>query len=264
MVLYYTLNQLRAIWRTLRRTSAVYEYFKDIWNPVELFVLSLFYAAVGTRVSLWGTLYPDPIIFEPYFIDYGYLTAQYATSFNLDALCVLAFFFKAFKFLQLTPDLNMLWSVLVLSALDLLFFLFLLLLLLLAFAMMAEQASLLLPFSQYVTPTFSYITDLFLLQMLGTSLGAYKNKYEAGISLFLVLLGQFDVPAIVQANRTLGFVLFFVYVVVMFFILQASLTLFSFVAPRSSPFLPINQGHFIPIAEYYARDSRCRVYNHAS
>lgn len=86
LVLYYTLNQLWILTKTVRKTGSLYNYFKDIWNLVELFVLTLFYASVATRVRFFSSLYPDPMIFEPYFIDYHYVTAQYALSFNLDAV----------------------------------------------------------------------------------------------------------------------------------------------------------------------------------
>ena len=86
-------------------------YFRDIWNLVELIVLMVFFLSVSVRVGLILALYPGPMIFETEFIDYFALAGQYALSFNLEAICLLALFVKIFKYFQLSSETNLLWAV---------------------------------------------------------------------------------------------------------------------------------------------------------
>jgi len=148
------------------------------------------------RFLLYQQLYPDPIIFEPKFIDFSYLGEQYALSFNLDAICVLFLFFKMFKYAQLHPDTNMLWSVLSRSAADLGWFAIMLMIMLSAFGLVAQQM-----FGPYI---FEYTSVVFSIRELG-----------------LLLLGQIDLESMQQAaGKYAGLLYFLFYIVTMFFIMM--------------------------------------------
>jgi len=194
-VLFNTLNQIRIFVNTCRKTGSVLAYFKDIWNIIEFTVLVFFYISVSTRAAMLASLYPDPMIFEEKFIDYYGIASQYALSFNFDSVCVLALFTKLFKYTQLNPDLNLLWSIVTKSSVDIGFFLGMLMVLIFGFAMVA-------------------------VQILGTTMPEYAGVGHASVALVLVLLGQFDLAEMVQASNLFGFSFFFLYIVIMFFILM--------------------------------------------
>jgi len=193
--IFNTCNQLYIFYATTRKTGSVLAYFKDIWNVIELIVLVVFFTAVSARVSLLLSLYPDPMIFETVFIDYYSISLQYAMSFNLESVCVLAIFAKMFKYAQLSPQTSLLWLVLTRSGLDIFFFIGMLLTLIFAFGMMA-------------------------VQIMGPSLEDYNSIMNSILYLILIILGQFDLPAMIQASEMLGFTFFILYIMVMFFILM--------------------------------------------
>jgi len=196
MVLYYLSVQIKLFVRTLVKHYSVMPYFRDVWNLVELAVLSGFLFSLTVRFLLYQQLYPDPIIFEPKFIDFSYLGEQYALSFNLDAICVLFLFFKMFKYAQLHPDTNMLWSVLSRSAADLGWFAIMLMIMLSAFGLVAQQM-----FGPYI---FEYTSVVFSIRELG-----------------LLLLGQIDLESMQQAaGKYAGLLYFLFYIVTMFFIMM--------------------------------------------
>jgi hypothetical protein len=116
-------------------------------------------------------------------------------SFNLDSICVIALFFKLFKYAQLHPSTSMLFSVLVRSGGDIGFFLVLLFVLLAAFSFCA-------------------------MQFFGTFIEEYTTIFKCVLNLTLVLLGQFDVAEMKQANPTFGELFFVIYIVTMFLIMM--------------------------------------------
>lgn len=137
--MYFTSQQFSIFMATARSTGSCTAYFKDIWNMLEFTVLTAFYLSLYMRLSLYSSLFASPVIFEEAFYDFSVIGGLYKMSFNLDSVCVIALFFKLFKYAQLTPATAMLFSVLTRSAGDILYFLLLLFILLAAFSMMAMQ-----------------------------------------------------------------------------------------------------------------------------
>lgn len=70
---YFAGVQGRTFYQTVRKHRSVMPYFGDVWNVVELAVLSGFTASLTVRFLMFSQLYPGPIIFEPNFIDFSYL-----------------------------------------------------------------------------------------------------------------------------------------------------------------------------------------------
>ena len=195
-VLYYTLVQVRVFWKTYRASKEVTLYFNDLWNVIELSNCVAFGIALFFRYNLLlPSLYPNEMIFEPYYVDYQNQADLYATSFRIEAVNILALFLKMFKYFQLNPDTNMLWSVLTAAGKDIGYFMFMLGIFILAFSFMATQ-------------------------MFGTTLIEYRSEPESMISLTLLLLGQIDLEGMQQANPDFGTLFFLVYMVVMFLILM--------------------------------------------
>ena len=194
-MLYNTLRQLRTFYVTFRKEGRVLVYFTEIWNIVELVVLFILYLSISIRMAMIGTFYPPAAIFLPTFTDYSNLARQYALSFNLDGLCVVALFFQLFKYLQLSPATNMLWAVLLKAGKNMMYFLLMFLILILGFGLMGEQ-------------------------MLGTYLEGYSNIIRCMITLFTVLMGDFDVDEFKMANPAFGVIFFIVYILLMFLMLM--------------------------------------------
>jgi len=186
--------QVSSIIRTYRKERTLLPYFSDIWNVVELAVLTILLTSLSVRFTLVGALYPPAVIFLPTFTDYSTLAELYAQSFNLDGFCVVALFFQLFKYLQLSDQANMLWSVLTKSGVDVMYFVLMFFILLLGFGLMGEQ-------------------------MLGTNLEAYSSPTQSIINLFIVLMGAFDVDEFEQASE-FGLAYFMTYITVMFLILM--------------------------------------------
>ena len=194
-MLYNTLRQLRTFYVTFRKEGSALVYFTDIWNVVELVVLTILYLSISLRMAMIGTFYPPAAIFLPTFTDYSNLARQYALSFNLDGLCVVALFFQLFKYLQLSPATNMLWAVLLKAGKNMMYFLLMFLILILGFGLMGEQ-------------------------MLGTYLEGYSNIFRCMITLFTVLMGDFDVDEFKMANPAFGIMFFIIYILLMFLMLM--------------------------------------------
>ena len=194
-MMYNTLRQMRTFYVTFRKEGSVIAYFTDIWNVVELVVLTILYLSITIRMAMLGQFYPPAAIFLPTFTDYSELARQYALSFNLDGLCVVALFFQLFKYLQLSPATNMLWAVLLKAGKDMMYFLLMFFILLLGFGLMGEQ-------------------------MLGTYLDGYSNIMRCMITLFTVLMGDFDVDDFKMANPAFGIMFFIVYILLMFLMLM--------------------------------------------
>ena len=194
-VAYNTLRQVRTFHVTFRKEGSVLAYFGEIWNVVELVVLTILYLSISIRMAMIGQFYPPTVIFLPTFTDYSNLARQYALSFNLDGLCVVALFFQLFKYLQLYPATNMLWAVLLKAGKDMMYFLLMFLILILGFGLMGEQ-------------------------MLGTYLEGYSNIFRCMITLFTVLMGDFDVEEFNMANPAFGIMFFIVYILLMFLMLM--------------------------------------------
>ena len=187
--------QASSMVRTFRRERSLLPYFTDIWNCVELVVLTILLTSLSVRFTLVANLYPPAVIFLPVFTDYSTLAELYAQSFNLDGFCVVALFFQLFKYLQLSDQANMLWSVLTKSGVDVMYFVLMFFILLLGFGLMGEQ-------------------------MLGTNLEAYSSPTQSIINLFIVLMGAFDVDEFEQGNPEFGIAYFMTYITVMFLILM--------------------------------------------
>ena len=70
----------------------------QVWNVLEFTVLAGFFLSMYMRLTLISSLFPDAVIFEESFYDYTPIAQFYYTSFNLDSICVIALFFKLFKY----------------------------------------------------------------------------------------------------------------------------------------------------------------------
>ena len=76
-MLYNTLRQVRTFYLTYRKEGRFLVYFTDIWNVVELVVLTILYLSISIRMAMIGTFYPSAAIFLPTFTDYSNLARQY-------------------------------------------------------------------------------------------------------------------------------------------------------------------------------------------
>jgi len=196
-VLYYTWVQVYLIYRSFKKTGWIGEYISDIWNLLECVVLMAFYLSTYFQLLLLTRLYPPEVIFEDYYTDYAAIGEIYKLSFALDALCVIALFFKILKYAQLNSSTSMLWLVLTRAGKDMGYFIVFLIILMLAFAMMA-------------------------MQFFGSQLYEYATFLESVISLLLVLLGQFDIEGMRmrQTGASIGLFFFLIYIVVMVLIMM--------------------------------------------
>ena len=77
IIFYYLIDQILIFRRIVKSGRWFMEYFYDIWSVVECLVLIIFFIAVMTRLSLFGQLYPVPMIFEPDFSDWTAIAIQY-------------------------------------------------------------------------------------------------------------------------------------------------------------------------------------------
>lgn len=186
----YFVQQTSIYVAIMRKTSSFTAYFYDIWNVLEFTVLAGFSFSLYTRLNLFSQLKPPEVIFEPDFHDLSSIGMLYMSSFYIDSICVIALFFKSFKYFALYEETSMLWNVLLRSAVDIAYFLVMLLILVASFSMMAQQ-------------------------FFGTNDKGYSDVIQSVVSLLLVLLGQYDLKGMQQAGGALGTVFFFLFILSM-------------------------------------------------
>lgn len=194
-VIYYTLVQVREAVATVRKHGSIVPYVSDVWNMLEVVVLIAFYISTYLRLTLFFSRKPDAVIFEDYFTDFFSIGTLWIETFNLDSVCLIALCFKFLKYAQLNLAMGMLWRVLVFAGKDIMYFTVMLACMLGSFAMMA-------------------------VQIFGTSIYEYTLIMKSVIMLLRVLLGEFDIEAMMQASPTLGIAFFFIYIIAMFLIMM--------------------------------------------
>lgn len=173
------------------------EYFKDTWNYLEIVVLVFSIASVGFYFARLGmTKYtlsnmkdsPDTFV-----------SFQYVAFLDewVSACCSMAVFFSFLKFLRLlrfNRRMALLTQTLKQAAKPLFFF-------------FIYFGVIFLAYVQFGFAVFSSADD------------NYASLHQSIVTLFGMTLGDFDFPALLQANRIFGPIFFFSYVVLILFIL---------------------------------------------
>ena len=110
--------------------------------------------------------------------------------------------------MQLSPATNMLWAVLVKAGKNMTYFLLMFLILILGFGLMGEQmlGTYLEGYSNIIRCTITRFTVLTLTLTLSLTLTLTRCM----ITLFTVLMGDFDVDEFTMANPTFGIIFFIV------------------------------------------------------
>lgn len=174
------------------------EYFKDSWNYLEIAVLGFSISSVGFYFARLGmTSYTLKNMKEN---PDTFISFQYVAFLDewVSACCSMAVFFSFLKFLRLlrfNRRMALLTQTLKQAAKPLFFF-------------FIYFGIIFLSYAQFGYAVFSASDD------------NYASIHQTIVTLFGMTLGDFDFPALLQANRIFGPLFFFSYVVLILFILM--------------------------------------------
>jgi len=172
-------------------------YFKDFWNILDVFVMTIASACIGFTIyrTIMTEQKLDELLGEPdKYANFEFLS--FAQSLFNDAIAIMVFFawVKIFKYISFNKTMNQLSSTLSRSAKDvggfaIMFFIFF----------------------------FAYAQLGYLL--FGSQVEDFSTFYDSTFTLLRTILGDFDFHELEQANRVLGPIFFITYVFFVFFVL---------------------------------------------
>ncbi|KAJ7324463.1 hypothetical protein JRQ81_017483 [Phrynocephalus forsythii] len=176
------------------------QYFKSIWNILDIVVILLSIVAIGFHIfrttevnRLMGQLLRNPSIYA----DFEFLAFWQTQYNNMNAVNLFFAWIKIFKYISFNKTMTQLSSTLARCAKDIL-----------GFAIM------------FFIVFFAYAQLGYLL--FGTQVENFSTFIKCIFTQFRIILGDFDYNAIDNANRILGPIYFVTYVFFVFFVLLVS------------------------------------------
>ncbi|XP_020646855.3 polycystin-2-like protein 1 [Pogona vitticeps] len=173
------------------------QYFKSIWNILDIVVILLSIVAIGFHIfrtievnRLMGQLLRNPSIYA----DFEFLAFWQTQYNNMNAVNLFFAWIKIFKYISFNKTMTQLSSTLARCAKDIL-----------GFAIM------------FFIVFFAYAQLGYLL--FGTQVENFSTFIKCIFTQFRIILGDFDYNAIDNANRILGPIYFVTYVFFVFFVL---------------------------------------------
>lgn len=217
------LEQLRAtnvgccgyIRRSYLRLAVAFKcYFQDEWNALDCINYTLLVTSFVLRLYSWSLMdgqreqvanipRPDrtrPGYYPQYedsaYVNFFLIGISFGASFYLNAFSAILTYLKLFKFLSVFPEMSIFTKTLSLSARHLGVF-----------------------FIVVVVVLFGSAAGFCLA--FGTDVDGFRNPYQSVVSIALFTIGRFNYEELVDSQRWMGPLLFWVYIFLVFFVLMS-------------------------------------------
>jgi len=191
----YLLNEFREVSAIYSDTGSVRGYFTDMWNIIDWSLILLSFFAFALRLQF--IFLEEVRSFSPFTDVFPEITAaasQYNISFSLDAIAAFFGIFKIFRFFDLQRNLLVLRKSVARGVGDLGVFTVILMTMMFGFALAG-------------------------MNIFGQESDAYIDPFEAFITLFLMVLGEFDFVELLRINPIFAYVFFIFYQFFVFLIM---------------------------------------------
>ncbi|CAF0898034.1 unnamed protein product [Adineta steineri] len=188
---YYTVEEVLEI------TRFRLQYFKTIWNVLDVLIICISYVCIGFNVYRQvkvADILDELLNDQSTFADFEFLTYWQLQFNNIIAFTVFLAWIKIFKYVSFNKTMTQLSTTLSRCAKDVLGFSVMFMIVFLAYAQLG------------------YL-------LFGTMVTDYKTFSTSIFTLFRIILGDFDFDAILDAHRILGPIFFLTYVFFVFFVL---------------------------------------------
>ncbi|CAF1423747.1 unnamed protein product [Adineta steineri] len=191
-VVYYTIEEILEI------VSVKYAYFKSVMNCMDLIVIILSYVCMSFNIyrQVQVNSLLDQLLVKQtrQFSDFTFLCYWQYQFNNLISTTIFLAWIKIFKYISFNKTMTQLSETLTKCAKDISGFALMFFIIFFAFAQLG------------------YLT-------FGIQIEGFRAFQYSVYTLFLVILGSFDFPALQQAHRVLGPIFFLTYVFFVFFVL---------------------------------------------
>ena len=194
-MLYYLVNEFRELYDVYDSTGSPLGYFSDPWNVIDWSLIILSFFALSMRIQF--ALLPEVRSFSPFTDQFAELSAaalQYNQSFVFDAIAATFGIFKIFRYYELQHNLFLLRSAVAKGVGDLSFFTATLMLVMFGFALSGQE-------------------------IFGQENNDFVNPIVSFTTLFLTVLGEFDLDRMLDVDATFALYFFFFYQMFVFLIM---------------------------------------------
>jgi len=194
-MVYYLSNEFGEVRDIYEATGSVRGYFEDFWNVIDWALIILSFTALAMRINF--ALLPEVVSFTPFATEFVELAAAaelFNQSFAFDAIAMSFGIFKIFRYFDLQRNLLILRQSMARGVGDLSSFTFLLLLMIFGFALSG-------------------------MNIFGQESDEYVSAGVSFVTLFLTVLGEFDLDRMLRVDGLFGYAFFIFYQILIFLVM---------------------------------------------
>ena len=193
--LYYICIEGNELYTSCKETGSVKEYFSDAWNVMDWGLIIMSFVALSYRLLFFfSPIVRDFDVFSKEYIELSAAARFYELSFAIDSMAAFLALMKLFKYFGLQRNLLILRNTISRAVTDLSTFSIILVVFIFAFAVAGNQ-------------------------IFGQENEEYVDEARACVTLFRMILGDFDFAGIERVQGVVALVYFWCYQILVFFIM---------------------------------------------
>ena len=193
--LYYICIEGNELYASCKETGSVKEYFSDAWNVMDWSLIIMSFLALSFRLMFFfSPIVRDFDVFSEQYIELSAAARNYELSFSIDSMAAFLALLKLFKFFGLQRNLLILRNTISRAVADLSTFSIILIVFIFAFSVAGNQ-------------------------IFGQENEEYVTELRAFITLFRMILGDFDFGGIERVQPLVALLYFWMYQIFVFFIM---------------------------------------------